>query len=108
MSANEVFAVPSPISVLYAWWQGGDAEGARAFVATNIATDEGLLTTIEHLTNTVYSSDRGSYQVLKKNDLALFMDPEAAMQRVEALTQDPLLGGRAKELVDASKDGSRF
>jgi hypothetical protein len=108
MSADEVFAVLSPISVLYAWRQGGDEEGARDFVIANIASDEGLLRTLKHFAATIYTGDRRTYQVLKKDDIGLFMDTDAAIQRLQALIQDPVLGDSAKWVLDAFETGNSF
>lgn len=66
MSASEVFGCPIPISLLFAWGQGGDEQGPGRLVEANIISDEGLVETLEHLTSTITSSDRGRFDVLKK------------------------------------------
>ena len=85
MSAGDVFGCPDPISLLIAWWQGGDEQGPRRLLEANIVSDEGLVETLEHLTSTIESSDRGRFDVLKKDNLAPFMDYENVSQRIHAL-----------------------
>jgi hypothetical protein len=43
--------------------------------------------TLEHLTSTIVSSDRGKFNVLKKDSLAPFMDYENVSRRIHALKQ---------------------
>ena len=106
MSASDVFGCPDPISLLFAWRQGGDEQGPRRLVETNIVSDEDLVETLEHLTSTVTSSDRGRFDVLKKENLGPFMDYENVTQRIHALKNHTDLGGRARRLAVAFDDGA--
>jgi hypothetical protein len=108
MSASDVFGCPDPISLLFAWRQGGDEQGPRQLVESNIISDEGLIETLEHLTNTVVSSDRGKFEVLKKNNLAPFLDYENVAQRIHALKKHNNLRGRAKLLAVAFDEGDKY
>jgi hypothetical protein len=74
MSANDVLRCPNPMGLLFAWLQGGDGQGPRQLVEGNIVSDEGLIETLERLTSTIESSSRGRFDVLKKDNLAPFMD----------------------------------
>jgi hypothetical protein len=108
MSIRDVFDCPNPISLLFAWRQGGDEKGPRQLVEDNIVSDEGLIETLEHLTTTIVSSDRGRFEVLKKDNLSLFMDFEKVERRLHALEQRSELGERAKRLAAALEDGANY
>jgi hypothetical protein len=108
MSIRDVFACPSPISLLFAWRQGGDEKGPRQLVEDNLISDEGLIETLEHLTTTIESSDRGRFEVLKKDNLSLFMYFEDVERRLHVLERQSELGERAKRLVAALEDGASY
>jgi hypothetical protein len=106
MSASDVFGYPNAISLLFAWRQGGDEQGPRRLIEANIASDEGLVKTIENLTSTVVSSNRGKYDVLRKDYLSPFVDYESVKERILALENNNDLGARAKRLAIAFDDGA--
>jgi hypothetical protein len=108
MSADDVLDSPEPISILFAWRQAGDEQGPRRLIEAKIASDEGLVETLEHLTSTIESSDRGRFNVLKRSNLAPFMDYEAAMLRIQSLKQHRDLGVRAQRLAAAFDDANRY
>jgi predicted KAP-like P-loop ATPase len=108
MSASDVFSSPGPITLLFAWRQGGDEEGPRRLVEANIDSDEGLVETLEHLTSAIPSSNRGRFNGLNKNNIAPFMDYENVLQRIHALKKHSDLGSRAKRLADALDDGDKY
>jgi predicted KAP-like P-loop ATPase len=108
MSAGDVFGCPDPVRLLFAWRQGGDEQGPRRLVEANIVSDEGLVETLEQLTSTIYSSDRGKVDVLKKENLAPFMDYENVTQRIHALKNHNDLGARARRLAVAFDDGANY
>jgi predicted KAP-like P-loop ATPase len=108
MSSSDVFGSPSPISLLFAWRQGGDEQGPRRLVEAGIVSDEGLVETLEHLTSTIDSSDRGRLNVLKKESLAPFMDYDEVAKRIHALKKHDHLGARATRLVVAFDDEAKF
>jgi hypothetical protein len=108
MSASEVLGCPDPISLLFAWRQGGDEEGPRRLVEANTVSDEGLVETLETLTSTITASDRGNFDVLKKENLAPFMDYANVKQRIHALREHSDLGARATRLAIAFDDGARY
>lgn len=82
---DDLFALVDPLDVLFAWSQGGDADGPKKLIAGCIADDEGLIDTLEKLTTYVTSSDRGRYSVLKRNHLESFLDFDKARERTAAL-----------------------
>ncbi len=100
MTKLEFFETPTPISLLFAWKQGGDANGARQFVEGNIQTDKELVEMLEHLSSTVSSSDRGLYHVLKEENLSPFLVYDVVQARVLSLTTHPDLGKRAEDLAE--------
>jgi hypothetical protein len=108
MSASDVFGCLDPVRLLFAWRQGGDEQGPRRLVEANIVSDEGLVETLEQLTSTIYSSDRGKVDVLKKENLAPFMDYENVTQRIHALKNHNDLGARARRLAVAFDDGANY
>jgi hypothetical protein len=108
MSASDVFSSPGPLSLLFAWWQGGDEQGPRRLVEANIVSDESLVDTLEHLTSGMASSNRGKFDVLKKNDLAPFMNYEDVTKRIHGLKEHNDLGARARQLAVAFDDGDKY
>jgi hypothetical protein len=108
MSASDVLDCPNPISLLFAWRQGGDEQGPRGLVEATIVSDEGLVETLEHLTSTIESSNRGRFNVLKRENLAPFMDYEEVTKRLHALKKHDHLGARATRLAAALDDGAQF
>src|SRR5699024_7284695 len=63
MSTDEFLAVIDLTDLLFAWQQGGDADGPKRFVESHIETSEGLIQILERLTSTITSSDRGKFHV---------------------------------------------
>ena len=108
LSPGEVLDSPSPIDLLFAWQQGGGEQGPRQLVEDNIVSDEGLIATLERLTSTIDSSDRGKFRVLKKANLAPFLDYDNVGQRIKALRTHKKLGARAQHLAVAFDDGAEY
>ncbi len=108
LTPDDIFGLVNPLDVLFAWSQGGDEDGPKALIAACIATDEGLVATLEKLTTIVSSSDRGTYSVLKRNNLDSFLDFDNARQRVAAMaTGAGPLGPRAQALGAAFDSADR-
>jgi predicted KAP-like P-loop ATPase len=108
MSANDVLGCPNPVSLLFAWQQAGDKERPRLLIEANVTSDEGLVETLEHFTSTINSSDRGTFDVLKKDNLEHFVDYESARLRINSLKMHGDLGVRAKRLSIAFDDGDGY
>ena len=108
LSMQDLLSSPNPISLLFAWRQAGDEEGPRQLLKVNIASDQGLMETLEGLLSTIESSDRGRFKILKKENLASFMDYNVARQQIDALRDHPDLGERARRLTTAFKDGDHY
>lgn len=103
MSANDVFDCPDSIGLLFAWMQGGDEQGPRRLIEDHIKSDEGFVETLENLLSEISSSDRGTFKILKKENLTYFMDYEKAAHRVHNLKNGTDLGRRANRLAEALK-----
>jgi hypothetical protein len=111
MDVEEVLSSPSPISLLFAWRQGGDEEGPWKLFAREINSDETLIRVLERLASTMTSSDRGSFDVLKRNNVAPFLDYDEAQQRVKKLastSSDDALAIRARKLASVFEDGLEY
>jgi predicted KAP-like P-loop ATPase len=106
LSIRDVFDCPHPISLLFAWRQSGDEKGPRQLVDDNIKSDEGFIETLENMTTIIESSERGRFEVLKKENLSLFMDFDDVEPRLRALEPHSELGERAKRLAAALEDGT--
>lgn len=108
LTRDDLFALVDPLDVLFAWSQGGDEDGPRNLVAACIADDEALVATLEKLTTYVTSSDKGTYSVLKRNNLASFLDYDQARDRTRALAAGGgPLAARAQALATAFESAVR-
>jgi hypothetical protein len=108
MSPEQVFADIDPVSLLFAWRQIGDEDGPKRLVEENAATNDGLITTLVGLTSIFTSSDRGRFDVLKRDNLSPFLDYDATAERVKALKADGNLGERASRLAVAFEAGLEY
>lgn len=108
MSLTEVLNCVNPKSLLFAWRQVGDEEGPRRVVEASIVSDEGLIDTLERLTSTINSSNRGKFEVLTKEGISPFLDYDSVEQRIKALIAHPNLGARAQRLASAFEDGRKY
>lgn len=104
-------ALRRPLSALFAWYQAGDRDGPKDMVASESATDGGLLSVLEFMGSRVISSERGEYGALTERSLRYFMDYADARSRTERLAReasDPALKGRAAALVKQFKNGDNY
>lgn len=108
LSASQIFSCPNPISLLFAWNQAGDEQGARELLQANTVTDEGLIETLEALTSIIESSSRGSLNVLKKENIEPFLDYDSVRQRIDALRGRGDFGVRANRLSVAFNAAREF
>ena len=94
-----------PLDTLFAWRQAGDEEGPRDLVGAHIASNEGLVEVLEKLTSIHNSSERGSYSVLRHENVAPFLDFDASRERVKSLSvEEGPLAARARYLSQAFND----
>lgn len=108
LTLEELGEIPDSLGLLFAWRQGGDKIGPREFVQKNIKTDSDLVDMLETMTSTVSSSNRGSYQVLNRNNLEPFLDYGAVLERIKSLSKNSKLGERAKNLLAAFDAGDEI
>ena len=108
MTASDVLGCPNPVSLLFAWRQGGDEQGPSQLVGANIVSDDGLVETLEYLTSTIESSNRGKVDVLKKDNLAPFMNYDNVARRIHDLKKHSDLGERAHRLAVAFDNGREY
>jgi hypothetical protein len=108
MSFQDIISSPDPISLLFAWTQGGDENGPRDLLMHHAESDEGFLDALECLMSWINSSDRGRFKVLKKENLEGFMDLDSATARLHGLVDDPHLGERASRIEEALKLGREY
>jgi hypothetical protein len=106
MSASDVLNCPDPINLLFAWRQAGDEQEPRRLLECATSTDNGLIEALERLTSTVISSDRGTFMVLARKNIAPFLDYDDAKKRVLALGSNETLGARATKLAAKFDDGA--
>lgn len=109
LSMDEVLATPRALHILFAWNQAGDQEGPRALVADAIETDEGLVNVLSAFTTPRDSSDRGRYDVLKRENVMPFADYDSIVARLRSIAASgpSELSAKAKVLVQAV-DSMRF
>jgi len=88
LSLKEFLSLSRPLNTLFAWSQGGDEDGPKALVAKAIATDEGLLDFLIACSSAVHSSDRGTYEVIRRDSVQHFIDFEDARLRVGVMKPD--------------------
>tara|TARA_B100000678_G_scaffold285215_1_gene287992 strand:+ start:514 stop:2706 length:2193 start_codon:yes stop_codon:yes gene_type:complete len=109
MTIQELLTSISPLDTLFAWSQSGDENGPRTFLQPHVATDAGLIETLEKLTTIHHSSDRGSYSVLTRANVSPFLDFDATRDRINAIrAADGPLQARAQTLTRAFDDEDHF
>lgn len=108
MTIKDVLASSNPASLLFAWNQAGDHQGPRKLVQSSVASKKGLVETLEHLTSIVDSSSRARITILKKENLAPFLDYDQARDRIARLTAQGPLAARARRLMIAFDNAQHF
>lgn len=114
MSFNAIKAQLQPLSILFAWQQGGDDDGPRNLLAVEVETDEGLVDTLQHLCGRVRTATQNAEReiaTLSRSNIASLVDYESARERITRLAetaQDPVLREKARVLLESFRDGDRF
>src|SRR5262249_35654194 len=81
----ELMRVPQPLSLLYAWRQGGDPEEVRRCVIQQTATDSSLLLFLSSIRS--WRATNGHvYYPLRREDLQNFLDVDDALQRLKVIS----------------------
>ncbi len=109
LTLDEVLESPQPLSLLFAWAQGGDADGPRQLIEAAIQDDASLLRVLRAITGRVMTSPGGERITLPRSNLAPFLDYAQALERVEhlAASEGPL-AAEATLLKLAFEEGKRF
>jgi hypothetical protein len=108
LDANTIFQLPSPLDLLFCWYQLGDKTEVRKFFTDAIQSDESFLYALNALRGWASSSDIGIHHPLHKDYVAYFMNADDAKGRLERLA-DPMapssaLRDKAKELLSEWAD----
>ncbi len=101
MNVDQILSVPDPVSLLYAWNQGGDENGPKELIGSYVKNDDGLVRILESLTSFVNSSDRGRITVLNRRNIEPFLDFDETTNRLKGIASNaevPALASRAKTL----------
>lgn len=114
MSFDDIKRQLQPLSMLFAWQQGGDEDGPRTLLAAEVETDEGLVATLQHLCGRVRTATPTAEReiaTLSRSNIASLVDYESARERITRLAeaaQDPALREKAGVLLESFRDGDRF
>jgi len=114
MSFDDIKRQLQPLSMLFAWQQGGDEDGPRTLLAAEVETDEGLVATLQHLCGQVRTATPTAAReiaTLSRSNIASLVDYESARERITRLAeaaQDPALREKASILLESFRDGDRF
>lgn len=87
MGLRKVLMLPRPIHALYCWLQLGPAGELKELIQIETAESRIFLDLIAALRTWVSSSDRGIERRIGRENVANFMDPEMAKQRLEELSK---------------------
>lgn len=100
--------VRRPLSMLFAWFQGGGAEDATAFVSRHLKSEEGLVEMLE-LLGGVSRTTEGEFIAFTRNNLGPFLPYEETRRRIEkAAKSSTKLSTRARLLLDRFKAADAF
>lgn len=114
MSFNDIKTQLQPLSMLFAWQQGGDEDGPRNLLAAEVETDEGLVATLQHLCGRIRTATPTAEReiaTLSRSNIASLVNYESARERITRLAetaQDPALREKARVLLESFRDGDRF
>jgi hypothetical protein len=104
LSFDEVVHSVDPLSLLFAWKQGGDDIGPRRVIEEGSRSDEGFLSALEALQSIGTSSAQGSSHLLKRSEVEDFINYDMARGRAEILAKrksGTAISERAKQLLQA-------
>lgn len=102
LSFSDFASTPRPISLLFAWRQMGDPDGPSQLMSRNSVTDEGLVQSLEALTN-IQRHNGSEVIALSRENVSPFLDYNAALSRLVGLSeQGSSISPRADALLKAS------
>ncbi len=88
LSLDQILGTVSPVTILYAWKQGGDENGPQSIIESSIASEKDLIETLDSLRS-----------LMRWRDISSFLDVDEVWPRVIATieeSQDVALSERAK------------
>jgi hypothetical protein len=85
LEMKTIFALPSPMDVLFCWVQLGNSEDVKARFQEATKTHTDFLTALNAMRGWSNSSDKGVYHPLPAAYVAQFTDPQAAHDRLNFL-----------------------
>ncbi|KZX92208.1 hypothetical protein A3718_12320 [Erythrobacter sp. HI0019] len=104
LSLKEIFDLPRPITVLFAWAQAGDESGPKKLIQKHLATDLEFVWVLERLTNLVRVNGVEAL-ALSKDNVGPFLDYGKALERLAKIVEaGDELSERAEKLLLASKE----
>jgi len=98
LSISDLLSQSRPLSMLFAWAQAGDPGGPKALLARGVERDEGLISVLCAFITVTNSSDRGSYEVIARDNVEHFLEFDALVERVRQLEQNKWSGKDADNL----------
>lgn len=114
MSFDDIQCRLQPLSMLFAWQQGGDEDGPRDLLAAEVESDEGLVATLQHLCGRVRTATPTAEReivTLSRSNIASLVDYESTRERITRLAemaQDTALREKARVLLESFRDGDSF
>lgn len=98
LSISDLLAKSRPLNMLFAWAQAGDPDGPKGLLTRGVESDEGLISVLCAFITVTSSSDRGSYEVIARDNVKYFLDFDALVERVRQLNPDTWSGQDAANL----------
>lgn len=89
LTLDQILSVPRALHVFFAWQQAGDDAGPKARMAEAAQTDAGLLKLLKAFISTT-NTDRGTFEVLRRDNIKYFMDYDEVRSRVERMSDSAL------------------
>ncbi|WP_443478921.1 P-loop NTPase fold protein [Novosphingobium aerophilum] len=97
---DAIVACADPVSILFAWKQGGEPEGPSNMLAPLLETDEAMLATLGMLVDENAPNLAARREVLRFRNLSAFVDMPPLLQRLTALQQVPQSSAVAQRLIE--------
>ena len=89
---QELLEVPYVLQLLYAWYQAGDAERAKAWVEEQSSTDAAFMTLLSKLKSWSRSSSEGVKYTLRPETLnSFYSSTQSVEQRLKGIAEDTML-----------------
>lgn len=108
LTLDEFLSAIEARRMLFTWVQGGGGGATKELIDAHVSNDESFLRILEAL-KSIVSTSNGRFDVLKRSNLAGFLDYDASRERVSALAKiSSDLQGLAEEILTAFKEGENY